>query len=481
MPHWQNVIDYEEGDPRVVEALHCGYPRFVYPPAVRRLITALGARYAGPQQTVLPCPSLHTALRVQQHLLAAGIPPQALSIQDVGFEGVAAVVMPDTAAAAARTYWQHMGEIVSARLAQRVLGHLDGGRAWDPLPTSPATDPSHHLRRHIAALSQQDPDHIQLFSTGMGAVTACTRMLRRAAAGTNRAAAKAVVLGFPYVDTLKQLQHPHLGPGAHFLPGGDLDQLRALAAREPLLAIYVETPSNPLLRTVDMDALRAIADAAEVPVVVDDSIANYCNVDVLTPGLADVQVSSLTKSFSGRGNVMGGAMILNPRSAHFSVLQYHANCSPEPGLYRADAEALLHNSVNLEARTARTNASAERLADFLIDHPAVAAVHYPKFVTPEFYERIRRPTATGYGGLMSIDLRQPARAAAVHDALVLPKGPGFGTNFSLLCPYTLLAHYYELDFARTHGVEKSLLRMWVGLEDPDQLIDTWAHALTKAD
>lgn len=112
---------------------------------------------------------------------------------------------------------------------------------------------------------------------------------------------------FPYTDTLKILQK--WGPGCHFLGHGltsDLPALRDLltAASPPILAVFCEFPSNPLLRSPPLGELRKLADEFGFMIVIDETIAGFVNVEVLP--LADVVVSSLTKVFSGDSNVMGG-------------------------------------------------------------------------------------------------------------------------------------------------------------------------------
>jgi cystathionine gamma-synthase len=117
---------------------------------------------------------------------------------------------------------------------------------------------------------------------------------------------------FPYTDTLKILQK--WGPGCHFFGHGldtDIDTLEELLAKEashsstpPALALFTEFPSNPLLRSPNITRLRALADKFDFLLVVDETIGNFCNVEVLP--YADMVVSSLSKIFSGDANVMGG-------------------------------------------------------------------------------------------------------------------------------------------------------------------------------
>jgi cystathionine gamma-synthase len=111
---------------------------------------------------------------------------------------------------------------------------------------------------------------------------------------------------FPYIDTLKVLEK--FGPGALFYGHGstsDLDDLESRCKQgERFLALFCEFPGNPLLRSPDLDRIRSLADRYDFAVVVDETIGNFLNVNVLP--LADIVVSSLTKVFSGDSNVMGG-------------------------------------------------------------------------------------------------------------------------------------------------------------------------------
>ncbi|MFM2199746.1 MAG: hypothetical protein RLZZ505_3178, partial [Verrucomicrobiota bacterium] len=116
------------------------------------------------------------------------------------------------------------------------------------------------------------------------------------------------------------------------------------------------------------------------------------------------------------------------------------------------------------------------LVNFLKDHPAVASVWHPSVTQTENYTKIMRSKG-GYGGLLSIVLTNPKKAPKVYDALKLSKGPSFGTSFTLVCPYTLLAHYEELDWTEDCGVPANLLRISVGLESPDTIIAAFTEAL----
>lgn len=111
---------------------------------------------------------------------------------------------------------------------------------------------------------------------------------------------------FPYIDTLKILEK--FGPGCIFYGHGsaeDLDDLESrLSNGEKLLALFCEFPGNPLLKSPDLTRIQNLAHQYDFAVVIDETVGNFLNVNVLP--YADVVVSSLTKVFSGDSNVMGG-------------------------------------------------------------------------------------------------------------------------------------------------------------------------------
>lgn len=120
-------------------------------------------------------------------------------------------------------------------------------------------------------------------------------------------------LSFQYTDTMKALQK--WGPGCHFFGharDSDIDELQSIlegvnAPASPILALFTEIPSNPLLRSANLPRLRALADKHDFLIVIDETIGNFVNVEVLP--YADVVVSSLSKIFSGDANVLGGRYV----------------------------------------------------------------------------------------------------------------------------------------------------------------------------
>lgn len=108
----------------------------------------------------------------------------------------------------------------------------------------------------------------------------------------------------------------------------------------------------------------------------------------------------------------------------------------------------------------------------------VEQVFYPKFTCRNHFDAVKTDSPdAGYGGLFSVVLKDEKSAATFYDNLSCAKGPSLGTNFTLCSPYTILAHYTELDWAAQFGVARHLVRVSVGLEDRDKLLSMFKMAL----
>ncbi|RKP35034.1 pyridoxal phosphate-dependent transferase [Dimargaris cristalligena] len=368
------------------------------------------------------------------------------------------------------------------------------------------------LRRRIAAaVAHPHPDHhylasttdpantsphsplltaeqVYLFPTGMSAIYNAHRFLQHA----RNQMGPSACFGFPYTDTLKILQKfGDTNSPCHFFGLGEGPDYEALEttlreARQkqsgspspaPLLALFCECPSNPLLKTPDLPRLRALADEYGFAIVVDETIGNFININSMA--YADVIVSSLTKVFSGDSNVMGGSMVINPQSRYFGPLTRAAETLYEDLYWCEDAVFMERNSRTFRERVQVINENAERLADMLNQHPLVTKIHYPKYTLRPFYDALKYPQG-GYGGLLSIELVSEAITRRFYDAICCAKGPSLGTNFTLISPYTILAHYHELDWAESFGVSRFLIRCSIGMEHADHLLAAFHSALDAA-
>ncbi|KAI8056893.1 pyridoxal phosphate-dependent transferase [Syncephalis plumigaleata] len=280
---------------------------------------------------------------------------------------------------------------------------------------------------------------------------------------------KTVCFGFPYTGAMKVLEN--IGSGCIFFGHGSEEEIDTLEKQladptnERVLSIFCEIPSNPLLKTPNIRRLRALADQHDVPLLIDGTVGGFSNCQVFP--YADVMVVSLTKSFSGASDVMGGWQ--------GTRLQHALNVddgSGHPGYkdttWWEDVVVLERNSRTFKERDAQSNRTAEIISDYLHNHPKVARVYYPKYMCKDDYNSYKRPGG-GYGNLLSFELYTEEAAQTFFNALSCAKGPSFGTNFSLAIPYTPIVHFDEMEWAKSYGLEAYLIRFGVGLESADQL------------
>ncbi|MDA1229889.1 MAG: PLP-dependent transferase, partial [Planctomycetota bacterium] len=226
----------------------------------------------------------------------------------------------------------------------------------------------------------------------------------------------------------------------------------------------------------DLQRLRQLADRHGFLLVIDDTLAACINHDVLP--FADVVVTSLTKYFSGYGDVLAGSVTLNPNSRHADWLRSALEQNFEELLVDVDVDILEANSRDVWTRVETMNRNANQLARWLSLQPQVERVYHPSLDVPRF-EWMNQQSPDHNGGLLSIVLKNAAATTPmVFDHLEICKGPNLGTNFSLCCPYTILAHYTELDFVEQCGVSRWLLRISVGTEPIESLKERFARALS---
>ena len=445
LPRWQDVVGYEEKWPEVVSRLQNGYPRFV----IHQLVQALAGRLGG-GRPCLPFPSARVA-----RLCADFIQSQSGEVAEVvAGEGAFGVVTCAAGGDALKAFWQHTGLIVSTRQASALLAGQESGGDLPDLRGS--------LRRQLAELYGCAEDDVFLQPTGMAAQFAGLRAVLARSPGL-----PTLQIGFPYVDTLK-LQEK-FGVGVTLLH--DLERaaadLAALLAKGGLAGCFCEIPGNPLLGSADLREITPLLRAQGIPLVVDDVVATPVNIDL--SGHADLIATSLTKYFAGSGDAMGGALICNPRSPLYTQLKPLVISQHEELLWGADAQVLESHIGSFAGRMRRHNDNGLVIAERLRRHPKIAQVWYPKWSFGGAYEAVRRPDG-GWGSLVTF-LPKDAESSAprIYDHLAVCKGPSLGTDFTLACPFTLLAHYTELEWAEACGVPRYLIRISVGLEDPDEL------------
>jgi len=257
---------------------------------------------------------------------------------------------------------------------------------------------------------------------------------------------------------------------------GDLAGIeRTLAARPTRLVIF-ESPTNPINRIADIGAITQLARAHGALTLLDNTFAGIHQHGQFP---VDIYLHSLTKFASGHGDVMGGAVIAN--SALIATLR--ADFSTLGGVLDPHAAFLLQRGLKTYFVRYRTQcASAQRIAEFLASHPAVERTHYPGLPGAPGHA-LARAQMSEFGAVVSFDVRAGAQAAGcVAEALQLfAMAASLGATDSLVLPPQLLASR-DLDHEqqRQAGMAAGTVRLSIGLEDVDDLIEDLRVALAAA-
>jgi cystathionine gamma-synthase len=252
----------------------------------------------------------------------------------------------------------------------------------------------------------------------------------------------------------------------------DLDAVRA-SIRPNTRVLWVETPSNPLMKISDIGALVEIGHAAGVIVVVDNTFASPYLQNPLALG-ADVVTHSTTKYLGGHSDVIGGAVVLNDDelAEKIGFLQFAVGPVSAP----MDAWLTVRGIKTLAVRMDRHSSNAQAIAEALESHPAIERVYYPGLATHPGHARQMR----GFGGMLSVALAAGAPAARVFaESTEL-----FQLAESLGGVESLIGYPTEMTHASVRGtalaVPENLVRLSVGIEGVDDLLDDVLAALDIA-
>jgi len=479
LPTLRDIIGYEEGQPETTRHITSGYPRFVVHSHARQLCAHLGIRPDLAGQSLWLVSSARMANALADHL-GHSLPAAAVTFCLEGINGVAHRDTPELNARG-KVFLQHLGGFLSSRAAEDHLVQLGVLKAAAPEQLF-AGDSTDEVKRILRLAYPAAPDEdILLAPSGMNALYAAFRAINAVQAPRGRTVW--IQLGWLYLDSIALLKKFTATPATDYVRLGDVTDLAAIERvfaeqGDRIAGLIIEAPTNPLIQTPPVAAVAAIARRHGARLILDPAISSPFNVDLLPH--SDLITQSLTKYTAHEGDVIAGAVIINPTSPDADSLRAKVTEWLEP-VHSRDLRRLAAQIGATTDVVAQINANTRQVAAFLESHPAVKQVWWAlQPATRDNYLQIAR-SPDSVGSMISFTLRTPMEK--FFDRVRLPKGPSFGMTTTLLSPFIYLAHY---DLVTTthgraelaaHGLTPELLRLSVGTEPVADIIATLAEAL----
>ena len=308
-------------------------------------------------------------------------------------------------------------------------------------------------------------------ATGMAAVHAA--MLSHLKTGDRVVASRAL---FGSCHWIVSTLLPRYGITSEFVDGTDLEAW-AKALSTPATMVLVESPSNPMLEVLDLAAIAEMAHKAGALVVVDNVFATPLLQKPFELG-ADIVVYSCTKHIDGQGRVLGGAVLGRKAWVEETLQPFIRNTGPSMSPFTA--WVLLKGLETLSLRVDASSRSARRVADTLAQHPAVRRVLYPERADHPQHALAMRQMRAG-GTMVTFELANKAAAFAAMNAFkLIAVSNNLGDSKSLAThPATTTHMRIGADERARLGITDGAIRLSVGLEDADDLIEDLENALAR--
>ncbi|KAK0183952.1 pyridoxal phosphate-dependent transferase [Armillaria mellea] len=532
LPTWLDVVEYMDNKEWAIKALKTAYPRVQLHSHVAQLSKICSDLHGSQGEECLLFPSSRIAEHCQEYIrkhpddtgeprvLHFELPikddPTISLLFPDGIPDIFAVFCTSPSFSRAMQFWLYTGTGMSSRLAEHCLsllpkGLIDHNAVTVPISPRGWRDADYYYVHkplesgvkakaiiqnlfsgigpdNIRGVPHVSPDDVYLYSSGMNAIWEAHMLILH----TQSKERKCAALNLLFTHTHGMLEN--WGPGYHFFSNGSIDEFEAFLALEhgqnpnqpSISALYIDFPSNPLLRSPDLSRLRKLADQYGFPIIIDETVGNFLNVQLLP--YADIVTCSLTKVFSGLANVMGGAFLLNPASKHYHTFKTYLDTNYKYTYFSEDAICMEANSRDVKRRVQMIDQNTEAIADLcytdsLREGSVIDQVLYPKYHMRENYERCRSKHTTdpGYGGLLTLVFTSTAAAAAFYDALTCYKAISFGTVFTLAVPFAEAGFHDRLEWAYENGIDYASVRFSIGLEDLTSLKECFKEALSIAE
>lgn len=348
--------------------------------------------------------------------------------------------------------------------------------AWENLDTIPKFDYARCGNPNSCALEQalaslEGGNHCTVFASGMAAIGAVFSLLKT---GDHLLVASDIYGG---THRLAYKYLPDLGIQATPFNASCIEDLQEKIQPNTRLLIF-ESPTNPNLRIVDIRAICAEARKHNIPTVFDNTFASPALQNPLELGV-DIVVHSTTKYVTGHSDVIGGAVVVNDDALAQHIKDYGKAFGSCPSPF--DTWLSIRGIKTLSLRMERHCENAQAIAEALFGHPRVAAVHYPGLITHPQH-KLAASQMKGFGGMLAIEVAgtvEEARKVA-ESTKVFILAESLGGVESLIAYPPLMSHATMTEEQRVAaGIPPQLLRISVGIEDKDDLIEDLNDALAS--
>ena len=324
------------------------------------------------------------------------------------------------------------------------------------------------LQKNIAAL--ENGKHCVCFSSGMGATDAVMRILRPG---------DEVITGDDLYGGSYRLFtkiYENYGIKFHFINLTNADNIKQYINANTKL-IWVETPTNPTMQIIDIEACAKIAKDNNLLLAVDNTFASPYLQNPLALG-ADIVMHSVTKYLGGHSDVVMGALITNSDKLHEQIYFILNSCGANPG--PMDCFLVMRGIKTLHLRMERHCFNGRKIAEFLKTHPRIEKIYWPGFTDHPNHE-IAKKQMRDFGGMISIVLKDASledtfKIASSFKVFSLAESLG-GVESLINHPVTMTHASIPKAERDKAGVVDSLLRLSVGVEDFEDLIEDLKQAL----
>ncbi|MCI5057701.1 MAG: cystathionine gamma-synthase [Flavobacteriales bacterium] len=348
--------------------------------------------------------------------------------------------------------------------AQRVPGEHKG------YEYSRTQNPTRHaLEKNLASL--ENAKHGLCYSSGMAAIDSIVHLLEPGD--------EIVSTNDLYGGSFRLFRgvYEKFGIKSHFINLSDIDALQQ-SINEKTKLIWIETPTNPLLHVFDIQKICEIAHQKNILVCVDNTFATPYLQTPLDLG-ADLVVHSLTKFIGGHSDVVMGAIMLNDDSLQEKLAFYQNSCGATPG--PQDCFLVLRGIKTLHLRVQRHSENGKTIAEYLANHPKVENVFWPGLTDHKNHE-LAKKQMKDFGGMLSFrvkgaDLQATFDLVSKFKLFTLAESLG-GVESLAGHPATMTHASIPKEMRDAYGISDNLIRLSVGIEDVEDLVEDIANTLS---